>query len=88
MEVEVYNINKFFERFARKCPDIIDLDVEGLDEEVFSALDTEKFHAKIISIEEIRCGSMKRIMEDRGYVHFAKTAINGIYVAKEVISSL
>lgn len=88
IEMEVYNINEFFEKYAKRCPDILDIDVEGMDEEVIMALDTQKFHAKIISIEELVCGSMKQIMENKGYVHFARTDINGIYVAKEVLSCL
>lgn len=88
IEMEVYNINAFFEKYARRCPDILDLDVEGMDEEVIRALDTQKYRAKIISIEELVCGSMKEIMEEKGYVHFARTDINGIYVAKEVMDCL
>lgn len=88
VEMEVYNINDLFEKYAKRCLDILDIDVEGLDEEVIRTLDTQKFHVKIISIEELVCGSMKQIMEDKGYIHFARTNINGIYVAKEVLGSL
>ena len=88
IEMKAYNINEFFEIYAEKCPDILDIDVEGMDEEVIRALDTERFRAKIISIEELVCGSMRQIMESKGYVHFAGTAINGIYVAKEILECL
>lgn len=34
IEMEVYNINEFLEKYAERCPDIIDIDIEGLDKEV------------------------------------------------------
>ena len=45
IEMKAYNINEFFEIYAEKCPDILDIDVEGMDEEVIRALDTERFRA-------------------------------------------
>lgn len=88
IDMKVYNINELLDKYVERCPDIIDVDVEGMDEEIIRVLDTQKFRAKIISVEEIVCGSMGHIMDDKGYIHFAKTHNNGIYVAKEVINCL
>lgn len=41
----------------------------------------------MISVETAVCGqkSINQLLEEKGYVHFASTRNNGIYLAKELM---
>ena len=68
----------------------MDVDTEGMDLRLIGALDTKKYNIKVICIETLICGDdlMGKILEGKGYVHFAASAINGIYVKKELVASI
>jgi hypothetical protein len=70
-------------------PDFLSIDVEGLDLSVLQTLDFEKYQIKCICVETLRYGPNKeefrdtelmQFMKSRGYVAYADTGINTIYV--------
>lgn len=70
-------------------PDFLSVDVEGLDLSVLQTLDFEKYEIKCICVETLRYGPNKeqfrdaelmQFMKSRGYVVYADTGINTIYV--------
>ena len=87
MDIGVANINEIIETYCKTTPDILDLDTEGMDFELIQALDTRKYRIKMISVETAVCGqkSINQLLEEKGYVHFASTRNNGIYLAKELM---
>lgn len=87
MDIGVMNINHIIKTYCETIPDILDLDAEGMDYELIQALDTEKYHIKMICVETAVCGgkSINQLLEEKGYIHFASTRNNGIYLAKELM---
>jgi len=70
-------------------PDFLSIDVEGLDLSVLQTLDLKKFQIKCICVETLRYGPNKeefrdtelmQFMKRRGYIAYADTGINTIYV--------
>lgn len=84
-DIQVDNINHIIETYCGSAPDILDLDAEGMDFALIRALDTDRYRIKMICVETIMCGndSMNKLLEEKGYVHFAATGNNGIYLAEE-----
>jgi hypothetical protein len=75
--------------FAGKAPIFINLDVEGLDEEIIQGFPFQKYRPSIFCIETVHCtsnaNSEKRIeimelMKLKGYVVFADTYVNTIFI--------
>lgn len=84
--VPVYNINDILSKHLLREPDIIDIDVEGWDLDIMEELDTNKFRAKFICIEEFgRVKKVRELMTQKGYVHFGANNLNGMYIAKELL---
>lgn len=87
--VEVRTIDDIIEQHFRGAPDFLSVDVEGLDHEILASLDFGRFRPKLICVETIVFSSTglgeKRteiddLVRSRGYVRFADTYINTIYV--------
>ena len=78
-----------------KYPDFVSLDVEGLDTEILKSLDFSRFRPEVFCVETLDYSEDKtarknqdifRIMENNGYVVYADTNLNTIFVEKEVWS--
>lgn len=76
-----------------KFPDFMSLDVEGLDEIVLRSIDYTRDAPKVICVESLtfavkRKGQKKtaliRFVEEQGYIVYADTHINTIFVRKEL----
>lgn len=87
LDIPVDNINHIIETYCSGMVDILDLDTEGMDLSLIHVLDTEKYRIKLICVETFVCGSdlIGRVLEEKGYVHFASSRNNGIYLAKELL---
>ena len=75
---------------AREC-DILDIDIEGMDYEVLDAIDCKKYPIKVICLERSsRFGkwNFRSLMESKGYVHWATTLENHIYLRKDIFDSV
>jgi hypothetical protein len=70
-------------------PDFLSVDVEGLDLEILRTLDFERYPIKCICVETLRHDQNQqasrdieslRFMEKHGYIIYADTGINTIFV--------
>lgn len=93
LDVEVISINYIFENyFKEKELHFLSIDIEGLDYEIISDIEFEKFKPLIICIETISfetSGIAKKderiidFLKTKGYHEFAFTGINSIFVLEE-----
>lgn len=83
--LQVYNNGTF--------PDLLSLDVEGLDEIIIHSIDYKQNYPKVICVETISFSTNGRgvkndklisYIEDQGYLLYADTNINSIFVRKDL----
>jgi hypothetical protein len=76
-----------------RFPDLLSLDVEGLDFEVISSIDFKKYQPKVICVETIsyskngtgvKSSKLIKYVESKGYYLYADTNINTIFVKKDL----
>jgi FkbM family methyltransferase len=79
----------FADRFCDKEPTLVSIDIEGLDFEVLSTLDFNKYRPPIVCIEtlqysetreETKDARIAQLMLDKGYFVYGDTYINTIFV--------
>ncbi len=89
LSVPLQPINNILARHFPQAPDLLSLDVEGLDEIVLSTLDFKAFRPKVICVETLVHGGEKAdrkddhivgMLEAHGYFMFADTRVNTIFV--------
>lgn len=92
VKVPLKNINQIISENFTKCPDILSIDIEGLDYQVLSQLDEGEHTIPIICVElcsyssdynKTRDTKIIQLLESKGYFLFADTYINGIFVHKQ-----
>lgn len=90
--VPVVTINQLLDRHLHKALDFLSVDVEGLDYEILAALDFERYRPAVVCVETIIFsmtgeGEKRKEIDDlltgRGYMRFADTFINTLYVDKK-----
>lgn len=86
LEIPTKNINAIIAENFITTPDILSLDVEGMDYDVIKSWDEEKYPIKIVLTEVCECGEkrIENLMIKKGYKCFATTMENAIWVQKEV----
>ena len=88
VDVQVFPINELMETFMR-CPDFVSIDIEGAEVEVLSELDFDKYKPLIFCIETLDFATQQKnknlieLMDRRGYLLYADTMVNSIFVNKE-----
>lgn len=90
--VEVLRIDQVIDRYANgKFPDFLSLDVEGMDMEIISTIDFSKSAPDVICVETISYAEdgkgiknheIINYLNGKGYMTFADTYINTIFVKK------
>lgn len=90
--IDVLTIDSVMNQYFEVTPDFVSLDVEGMDLEILQSIDFSRFRPTVFCIETItysRTGegekltSIDEMMADRGYLKYADTYINTIYVDSE-----
>jgi FkbM family methyltransferase len=86
-------INKILEKyFSEKPPDVISLDVEGLDLEILKAMDFQRFKPALICVETLmydenqktfKTNEITDFMGSKDYFVYADTRVNTIYAHKD-----
>jgi FkbM family methyltransferase len=80
------------EYFGESCPTFVSLDVEGLDLDLLESWDFSRYAPPVLCVETLTYAqdrSSKKIeeifilMEKKGYIRYADTFINSIFVRKE-----
>lgn len=92
--VQVELISDIIQKYNKGIyPDFLTLDAEGIDEIVIHSIDFEKNFPKIICVESLSFSSSGRgiknndmiaYLEQKGYLLYADTNINSIFVRKEL----
>ncbi len=92
--VSLQNVNDVIHSNFKETPDFISIDVEGLDEEIIRSLDFDKNAPKLLCVETIRNGessfvekqhSLIEFICSKGYIVYADTYVNTIFVKKELL---
>jgi len=90
--IPIKNINDIIERYFDSSPDFISIDVEGLDLEIIKSFDFSRFRPHVFCIETLTYSSSRagvklkefdELMDHNGYMSYADTHINTIYVNRE-----
>lgn len=96
-KVNVITLNEIFEKYATMIPDLVSIDVEGLDLEILQSTDLTRFRPKLFCVEtltfdvnykEMKVLSIIDFMATQNYVVVADTWLNTIFVKKELWSSV
>jgi len=90
IEIETITINDILAQYFNKAPLVLNIDIEGMEEEILSSLDYDKYTPAIIVVERIKYDtflSMEKrddqiadIMKGNGYFEYAFTGINSIFI--------
>ena len=89
-KVKMFPIHEIISKYSKGLfPDLLSLDVEGLDEKILRSIDFEKTSPKIICVETISFSTQGRgvksisipeFLKEKGYMVYADTNINTIFV--------
>jgi FkbM family methyltransferase len=92
VRIQVLTINKVMEKyFNHVAPNLISIDVEGLDFQILKMLDFKKYRPEVICIETVKFSPIKPeekeldilpFMLDNDYFLFGDTFINSVFVDK------
>ncbi|MDX2479301.1 MAG: FkbM family methyltransferase [Desulfuromusa sp.] len=91
-DIEVLTFEDIMKQHMDRTPDFISLDVEGMDLEILQSIDFSHYQPTVFCIETItysRGGEGEKLtviddmMAENGYMKYADTYINTIYVKKD-----
>ena len=87
-DIETIPINQIIEDNFETCPNFISIDIEGFDLQLIKSMDFNKYRPKVICIETVSHVEEKKDQEliseiiNNGYVMYADTFINSIFIEK------
>lgn len=91
-KVPLITINDLLIKYCNKIPDLLSIDIEGLDYDVLSELDTVRFPVPVICAETCTFSNNHKkpketkvidLMLKKGYMIYADTYINTIFVNRD-----
>ncbi len=91
------NLQRLCDLHKMTTPDVLSLDIEGLDLAVLSSLDYDHVRPKLICVEVVRYRDDKSVYIDQkiedflldvGYIKYADTFINQLFADKIVLSKI
>lgn len=93
VDVESIAVNEILEKYFEKPPILMNIDIEGKEDEIMSSIDFSRFAPFIIVVERIeyntqlvvgkRKDGLEELMKEKGYVEYAFTGINSVFLNKE-----
>jgi len=93
-KIETFNLNEILNKYYNfRFPDFLNLDAEGLEKTILNSIDFKENYPKVICLETIEYsenGKGKKnieiinFLENNGYVVYADTNINTIFVNKNL----
>lgn len=88
--IPVMTINQIVEQYCQsQFPDVLDLDMEGMDLDILSQIDFNSSSPKIIVLETVQFGSVRKdttakdFLEKQGYIAPYETPINTLFVRRD-----
>ena len=95
VRVPAISLKRLYSQSLGSCPDILCMDIEGLDLEVLIQADFTLLRPKLICVEVV-CyrdnkepfidGRFEEVLEQKGYIKYADTYINQIFADKKIQS--
>jgi len=88
-KIPLYKLEYIIDNYCTKVPDLISLDIEGMDEEILGQFDFTKYRPAIFVVETMTLDEQQKntnisaLFEKNGYFVFADTYVNTIFVEKE-----
>lgn len=91
------NINDIIKKYLFPHPNLISIDVEGLDLEILKTIDFELFKPDVFCVEtlkhiennkETKNNDLINFLKDMGYFIYADTYINTIFCRKDIYKAL
>lgn len=88
----VHTVEKILKKYCRKKPNLMTIDIEGFDLEILKSINFSDWKPDIICAETLeyspsgngkKIKSIIKLLEDVGYIVYADTYINTIFVSKE-----
>ena len=98
VKVPVYTLDDIYINYFATVPTIVSLDVEGIELDILKSSDFEKYRPVIFIIESIEYSGSKlaltkreeilNFMREKGYVEYAFTGVNSIFIDKRRIRGI
>ena len=91
-DIDVLTVDDVVRRYFPRPPDLVSLDVEGMEMEILRAIDFSRYRPTVFCIETLtysRIGEGRKVSEiddymiNHGYMKYADTYVNSIYVDEE-----
>ena len=96
-KIKVLGINDLFEKYKNQFSfDLINIDIEGLDEQIIKSINFEKYSPKVFCIETVEIidnnswtknKNIINYLVSKGYLYHSDTCINSIFVREDLIKS-
>lgn len=93
--VEPVTVSRILEKYFSKGPLVLNVDVEGMEEDILRAIDYNKYAPFIIIVERIdysmtistkkREDKVDEFLREKGYIEYAFTGINSIYMNESLL---
>jgi FkbM family methyltransferase len=92
VKIKMININDIIRENFSSCPNIVSIDVEGIDLEVLKSVNFNMYRPEIFCVETMlynddksvcKSGEIINFMKNNGYFLYADTFINSIFVDSE-----
>jgi FkbM family methyltransferase len=93
VQIKLKTIDSIIDEYCEKTPNFISLDVEGLDYLILKAFNFTKYRPEVFCLEtltftennlEVKITSIMELLLSNGYMIYADTYINTIFVDKSV----
>lgn len=93
IKIPLKSINTIIKDHCRKTPNLISLDIEGLDYEILQTFDFSKYRPEVFCLEtltyaenntEVKITDIIELMLSNDYMIYADTYINTIFIDKQV----
>ncbi|MBI5858607.1 MAG: FkbM family methyltransferase [Sphingobacteriales bacterium] len=97
LKTPLFNINEIIKNNFFSYPNLVSLDVEGLDLQILNTLDFSKYQPEVLCIEtlvyqqnnlESKNNEIIKFLESKGYFIYADTYINSIFCRRDVYKNL
>lgn len=92
ISVDAITVNEILEHYFAKPPLILNIDIEGMEEEILASYDYERYAPLIIIVERVeynmslsfakREDHITEILSQHNYIEYAYTGINSIFINK------
>ncbi len=91
LKIPLFPVNDIINDYFSGCPNLVSLDVEGLDLDILKTFDFKKYRPEVFCVEtltytenksEVKITEINDLLSSNGYIVYADTYINTIFVEK------